>query len=80
MVSFPRFSLQQGYSTYAIGKWHLTPAHQMSAAGPYDRWPLGAALSASMAFWAATPTNIIPELVYDNHQVEPEKTLKRAIT
>ena len=33
--------LQHGYNTYAIGKWHLTPADQTSAAGPYDRWPLG---------------------------------------
>ena len=33
--------LQHGYNTYAIGKWHLTPAHETSAAGPYDRWPLG---------------------------------------
>src|SRR5271157_4754546 len=33
--------LQHGYNTYAIGKWHLTPAEQVSAAGPYDRWPLG---------------------------------------
>ena len=29
--------LQKGYNTYAIGKWHLTPADQISAAGPYDR-------------------------------------------
>ena len=33
--------LQHGYNTFAIGKWHLTPADQASAAGPYDRWPLG---------------------------------------
>ena len=33
--------LQNGYNTYAVGKWHLTPGHEMSAAGPYDRWPLG---------------------------------------
>ena len=33
--------LQQGYNTYAVGKWHLTPVDQVSAAGPYDRWPLG---------------------------------------
>ncbi|MEJ2735217.1 MAG: arylsulfatase [Anaerolineae bacterium] len=30
--------LQRGYNTYAIGKWHLTPADQISAAGPYDRY------------------------------------------
>jgi arylsulfatase len=33
--------LQHGYNTYAVGKWHLTPVDQVSAAGPYDRWPLG---------------------------------------
>ena len=33
--------LQHGYNTYALGKWHLTPADQASAAGPYDRWPIG---------------------------------------
>ena len=36
----PEMLLQLGYNTYAIGKWHLTPADQTSAAGPYDRWPL----------------------------------------
>jgi arylsulfatase A-like enzyme len=28
---------QQGYNTYSVGKWHLTPGEQISAAGPYDR-------------------------------------------
>jgi hypothetical protein len=23
-----------------VGKWHLTPSNQETAAGPYDRWPL----------------------------------------
>ena len=36
--------LQHGYNTYAVGKWHLTPSDQISAAGPYDRWPLGRGL------------------------------------
>jgi arylsulfatase len=26
--------LGQGYNTFAVGKWHLTPAEQVSAAGP----------------------------------------------
>jgi Sulfatase len=52
--------LQKGYNTFALGKWHLTPADQMSAAGPYDRGRLGAASSVSMGSSAATPTNIIP--------------------
>ncbi|MEV6490816.1 sulfatase-like hydrolase/transferase, partial [Actinoplanes sp. NPDC051633] len=32
---------QHGYNTYMVGKWHLMPSEQESAAGPYDRWPLG---------------------------------------
>ncbi len=30
-----------GYSTAAFGKWHNTPDHETSAAGPFDRWPTG---------------------------------------
>jgi len=26
--------LLKGYTTYAVGKWHLTPGHESSAAGP----------------------------------------------
>jgi arylsulfatase A-like enzyme len=29
------------YSTAAFGKWHNTPDHELSAAGPFDRWPVG---------------------------------------
>jgi arylsulfatase A-like enzyme len=29
--------LGHGYNTYLVGKWHLTPSNQETAAGPYDR-------------------------------------------
>lgn len=32
---------QHAYNTYMVGKWHLVLSEQESAAGPYDRWPLG---------------------------------------
>ena len=66
--------LQQGYNTYAIGKWHLTPAEQTSAAGPYDRWPLGRGFERFYGFLGGDTHQYYPELVCDNHQVEPEKT------
>lgn len=66
--------LQQGYNTYAIGKWHLTPADQISAAGPYDRWPLGRGFERFYGFLGGDTHQYYPELVYDNHSVEPEKT------
>lgn len=66
--------LQQGYNTYAIGKWHLTPADQMSAAGPYDRWPLGRGFERFYGFLGGETHQYYPELVRDNTQVEPPKT------
>jgi arylsulfatase A-like enzyme len=66
--------LQQGYNTYALGKWHLTPADQISAAGPYDRWPMGRGFERFYGFLGGETHQYYPELVYDNHTVEPEKT------
>jgi arylsulfatase A-like enzyme len=66
--------LENGYSTYAVGKWHLTPADQISAAGPYDRWPLGRGFERFYGFLGGETHQYYPELVYDNHQVEPPKT------
>ena len=37
----PRILRENGYSTAAIGKWHLTPDGQQGTAGPFDRWPNG---------------------------------------
>ena len=35
----PRILAENGYSTAAFGKWHLTPDGQQGAAGPFGRWP-----------------------------------------
>ena len=37
----PRILRDNGYSTAAFGKWHLTPDGQQGPAGPFDRWPTG---------------------------------------
>lgn len=66
--------LQQGYNTYALGKWHLTPAEQTSAAGPYDRWPLGRGFERYYGFLGGDTHQYYPELVRDNSQTEAEKT------
>jgi len=66
--------LREGYNTYAVGKWHLTPADQISAAGPYDRWPLGRGFERYYGFLGGETHQYYPELVQDNQQVEPPKT------
>ncbi len=37
----PRILRDNGYSTAAFGKWHLTPDGEQGPAGPFDRWPTG---------------------------------------
>lgn len=65
---------QHGYNTYALGKWHLTPAEAASAAGPYDRWPLGRGFERYYGFLGGDTHQYYPELVRDNSQTEPETT------
>ena len=36
---FPKVLKENGYSTAAIGKWHLTPEGEQGPAGPFDHWP-----------------------------------------
>ena len=40
-AGLPQILRMNGYATAAIGKWHNTPAVEISAAGPFDRWPTG---------------------------------------
>jgi arylsulfatase A-like enzyme len=36
---FPKVMKENGYSTAAVGKWHLTPEKEQGPAGPFDHWP-----------------------------------------
>ena len=64
----------RGYNTFMVGKWHLTPSNQETAAGPYDRWPLGRGFERFYGFLGGDTSQWYPELVYDNHTVEPPRT------
>ena len=65
---------QRGYSTYMVGKYHLLPSEFESAAGPFDRWPLGRGFERFYGFLGGDTSQWYPDLVYDNHQVEPPRT------
>ncbi|WP_436771687.1 arylsulfatase [Yinghuangia sp. YIM S09857] len=67
----PRVLKDAGYSTLAVGKWHMTPRWERSAAGPFDRWPLGYGFERFYGFLQGDANHWAPELVCDNHYTEP---------
>jgi arylsulfatase A-like enzyme len=64
----------EGYTTFAIGKWHLCQMEDASAAGPYDQWPCQRGFDRYYGFLDGETDQFHPELVYDNHAVEPPST------
>lgn len=58
-----------GYSTFAIGKWHLTRVREMTAAGPFDQWPLGRGFERYYGFLGALMDHWNPELIRDNGEI-----------
>jgi len=59
-----------GYNTMAVGKWHLTPYTAYTAAGPFDRWPLGLGFEKFYGFIGGETDQWAPLLVQDNHFIE----------
>ncbi|MCP4757661.1 MAG: arylsulfatase [Proteobacteria bacterium] len=62
---------EDGYSTFAVGKWHLTPMEQASTAGPFDNWPLQRGFDRFYGFLQGETDQFYPELTYDNHHIDP---------
>ncbi len=63
----------EGYSTFAVGKWHLAPMERCSAAGPYDQWPLQRGFDRFYGFLDGETDQFSPSLTYDNHHIDPPR-------
>lgn len=61
----------EGYATFAVGKWHLTPMEETSAAGPFDQWPLQRGFDRYYGFLEGETDQFSPALTYDNHHIDP---------
>ncbi|WP_344138118.1 arylsulfatase, partial [Saccharopolyspora halophila] len=62
-----------GYNTGAFGKWHQTPARDVSAAGPFDRWPTGEGFEKFYGFVCAEMNHWYPVLFDGTNPVEPDR-------
>ena len=70
---------EQGYSTYCVGKWHLTPGDETTLASFKGRWPLGRGFERFYGFLGGESNSWYPDLVYDNHQIDPPRTPRRGL-
>lgn len=66
-----------GYRCYLTGKWHVTPLTETGATGPYDGWPLQRGFHRFYGFLDAETDQYAPELVHDNHHVDPPATFEQ---
>ena len=64
----------EGYNTYCVGKWHLAPGDETTMASFKGRWPLGRGFERFYGFLGGESNSWYPDLVYDNHQVDPPGT------
>jgi arylsulfatase len=62
----------RGYSTYMLGKWHLTPDEEATELGPFDRWPTGKGFDHWLGFLGGAVDQYKPPLVEDNQYVKPD--------
>ncbi len=63
-----------GYATYAIGKWHLTPDDETNMAAPRTTWPLGRGFDRWYGFHGGETHQFMPALYHDNHTTRPPRS------
>jgi arylsulfatase A-like enzyme len=63
-----------GWNTYMVGKWHLCPTDEMNLAATRRNWPSGRGFERWYGFLGAETNQWYPDLVYDNHPIEPPRT------
>lgn len=61
-----------GYNTFAVGKYGVTPDEDATDAGPFDRWPTGKGFDHFFGFLGSQTDQYKPDLVEDQAHVKPD--------
>ncbi|WP_207534134.1 arylsulfatase [Desertivirga arenae] len=67
---------ENGYNTFALGKWHLTPVNENTEAGPFNRWPTGRGFDHFYGFHPGATDQWHPELWEDQTKIDIEPNTK----
>jgi len=65
----------EGYATYAVGKWHLSPEAETDMASSRATWPLARGFDRWYGFHGGETHQFMPALFHDNHAVRPPKSV-----
>ncbi|MBY0427292.1 MAG: arylsulfatase, partial [Cytophagales bacterium] len=71
---------ENGYNTYHLGKWHLTPPADLTPAGPFNRWPTGRGFDHSYGFVWGSTDQYHPQIWEDNNKIDIEPNKKHVTT
>lgn len=70
-----------GYNTFVVGKYGLTPDEEATDAGPFDRWPSGKGFDRFYGFLGSQTDQYTPDLVEDNSHIPTDgRNLNEQIT
>lgn len=64
----------EGYSTLALGKWHLSSLDDQNGTGPFHRWPTGRGFDRWYGFHGNAMDHWHPEMFENTVAAYPEKT------
>lgn len=68
-TALPRILKENGYVTGGFGKWHMTPGHEMGAAGSFDHWPTGWGFDHWWGFLTGAAGQYDPIITQDNSTI-----------
>ncbi len=63
---------ENGYNTFAVGKYGVTPDEENNSAGPFDHWPNGKGFEHFLGFLGSQTDQYKPDLAEDNAKVVPD--------
>jgi len=63
---------ENGYNTFAVGKYGVTPDEEATDAGPFEHWPTGKGFDRFFGFLGSQTDQYKPDLVEDQVHIKPD--------
>lgn len=71
---------ENGYSSFAVGKYHVAPVDEITPDGPFDRWAVGRGFDHFYGFQLGHTDQFHPNLYEDRKVIDVEPNTKHLTT